>query len=157
MMLVSQHRGRVDPPRDVGRRSPIPQGGAVNPRPLPELSRRERQIMDIVYREGRATVAEVQAALPQAPGYSAVRAMLRVLEEKGHLRHRQDGPRYVYEPTLPRDRARRSALRRMLRTFFDDSPGDAVAALLDLSQKDLTDEELARLSALIQEARGKGR
>ncbi len=129
----------------------------MNPRPLPELSRRERQIMDIVYREGRATVAEVQAALPQAPGYSAVRAMLRVLEEKGHLRHRQDGPRYVYEPTLPRDRARRSALRRMLRTFFDDSPGDAVAALLDLSQKDLTDEELARLSALIREARGKGR
>ena len=129
----------------------------MNPRPLPELSRRERQIMDIVYQEGRATVAEVQAALPQAPGYSAVRAMLRVLEEKGHLRHRQDGPRYVYEPTLPRDRARRSALRRMLRTFFDDSPGDAVAALLDLSQKDLTDEELARLSALIQEARGKGR
>ncbi len=129
----------------------------MNPKPLPELSRRERQIMDIVYQEGRATVAEVQAALPQAPGYSAVRAMLRVLEEKGHLRHRQDGPRYVYEPTLPRDRARRSALRRMLRTFFDDSPGDAVAALLDLSQKDLTDEELARLSALIQEARGKGR
>jgi len=129
----------------------------VNARNLPELSRRERQIMDIVYREGRVAVADVQRLLPEAPGYSAVRAMLRVLEEKGHLRHRQQGPRYVYEATLPRDRARRSALRRMLRTFFDDSPGDAVAALLDLSGDDLTEEELARLSALIADARRKGR
>jgi BlaI family penicillinase repressor len=129
----------------------------VNAKPLPELSRRERQIMDIVYREGRATVADVQRLLPQAPGYSAVRAMLRVLEEKGHLRHRQDGPRYVYEPTLARERARRSALRRLLRTFFDDSPGDAVAALIDLSGNDLSEEELVRLSALIREARRKGR
>lgn len=129
----------------------------MNARNLPELSRRERQIMDIVYREGRVAVADVQRLLPEAPGYSAVRAMLRVLEEKGHLRHRQQGPRYVYEATLPRDRARRSALRRMLRTFFDDSPGDAVAALLDLSGDDLTEEELARLSALIADARRKGR
>jgi len=134
-----------------------PEGGVVNARNLPELSRRERQIMDIVYREGRVAVADVQRLLPEAPGYSAVRAMLRVLEEKGHLRHRQQGPRYVYEATLPRDRARRSALRRMLRTFFDDSPGDAVAALLDLSGDDLTEEELARLSALIADARRKGR
>ena len=83
------------------------------------LSRRERQIMDIVYEAGQASAADVLDRLPDPPSYSAVRAMLRVLEEKGHLRHKQDGPRYVYLPTVSRDEARRSALRRLLRTFFD--------------------------------------
>ncbi len=127
------------------------------PRDAVDLSRRERQIMDIVYQTGRATAAEVRGLLPDAPGYSAVRAMLRVLEEKGHLRHRQDGPRYVYEPTLPRDRARRSALLRLVRTFFNDDPEQAVAALLDLSAGRLDDEELAHLGRLIEDARKKGR
>lgn len=125
-------------------------------RPYRDLSRRERQIMDIIYRRGRATVAQVLEELPDPPSYSAVRAMLRVLEEKGHLEHEQEGPRYVYSPTLPRERARRSALRRLLDTFFEGSPEEAVAALLDMSA-DLTDEELERLSRLIEEARKEGR
>src|ERR671925_464450 len=94
------------------------------------LSRRERQIMDIIYARGQATAAEVTAALPDPPSYSAVRALLRILEQKGHLRHEQDGPRYVFLPTVPRDRARRSAMRHLVRTFFDGSTEDAVAALL---------------------------
>ena len=85
------------------------------------LSRRERQIMDVVYRLGRATAAEVQEGLPDPPSYSAVRALLRVLEEKGHLRHEQDGPRNVYVPTVPRDAARSSAVRALLETFFGGS------------------------------------
>lgn len=125
--------------------------------PLRDLSRRERQIMDVIYREGRATVAEVLDGLPDPPSYSAVRAMLRVLEEKGHVKHEQEGPRYVYSPTVPRDRARRSALKRMIETFFDDSPEEAVAALLDMSAAELTDEEFERLSRLIEKARKEGR
>jgi predicted transcriptional regulator len=88
--------------------------------------------MEIVFRKGSATAAEVHGEMVAAPSYSAVRALLRVLEEKGHLRHRQDGPRYVYSPTVPRDRARKSALQRMLGTFFGGSVTDAVAALLDI-------------------------
>lgn len=121
------------------------------------LSRREREIMDVIYRRGRATVADVRAALADPPSYSAVRALLRVLEEKGHLTHEQDGPRYVFLPTVSRDRARRSALRQLLATFFDDSPEQAVAALLDVSASRLTDDELDRLAALIGQARGEGR
>lgn len=120
------------------------------------LSRRERQIMDVVYRHGRATAADVLAELPEPPTYSAVRAMLRLLEEKGHVRHEQDGPRYVYLPTVTRDRARRSALRHVVRTFFDGSTEDAVAALLE-TDKRLGDDELDRLSALIDAAKKEGR
>jgi len=122
-----------------------------------ELSRRERQIMDIVYRAGRVTPRKVLEHLPDPPSYSAVRALLRILENKGHVRHVEEGRRYVYLPTLPRARASRSALRRMLRTFFDGSTEKAVAALIDLSRSDLSEAELARLSNLIAQARKEGR
>lgn len=121
------------------------------------LSRRERQIMDAVYRLGRATAAEVMENMPAPPGYSAVRAMLRLLEEKGYLKHEQDGPRYVYTPTLSRDKARQSALKQLVQTFFDDSTEATVAALLDMSRSKLSDEELERLSNLIERARKEGR
>jgi len=117
------------------------------------LSRRERQIMDVVYQRGRVTAAEVQEALPDPPSYSAVRALLRVLEEKGHLKHEQHGPRYVFLPTVPRDKARRSALRQLVQTFFEGSTAQAVAALLDAPDAKLTDEDLDRLSRLINQAR----
>lgn len=120
-----------------------------------QLSRRERQIMDIVYARGQATAAEVTATMPDPPSYSAVRALLRILEQKGHLRHQQDGPRYVFLPTVSRDRARRSALRNLVRTFFDGSPAQAAAALIDQSQ--LSDEDFQRLAALIDKARKDGR
>jgi predicted transcriptional regulator len=123
----------------------------------PQLSRRERQIMEIVYRKGSATAAEVHEEMADRPSYSAVRALLRVLEEKGHLRHRQDGPRYVFSPTVPRDRARRSALQRVVGTFFAGSVSDAVAALLDLESARLDDDELERLSTLVAEAQQKGK
>jgi len=123
----------------------------------PDLSRRERQIMDAVYARGRATAAQVEADLPDPPSYSAVRALLRVLEEKGHLRHRQDGPRYVYEPTVSRERARRSALERVVRTFFGGSTELAVAALLDPEVSQLNTEELQRLRIVIEEAQEKDR
>jgi predicted transcriptional regulator len=119
------------------------------------LSRRERQIMDIIYGRGQATAAEVTAALPDPPSYSAVRALVRILEDKGHVRHQQDGPRYVFLPTVSRDRARRSALRSLVKTFFDGSPAQAAAALID--QGDLSDEDVARLSEAIEKARKEGR
>lgn len=121
------------------------------------LSRRERQIMDAIYRLGEATAQDVLEQIADPPGYSAVRALLRILETKGHVRHRRDGPRYVYSPTVPRERARTSALRQVVRTFFDGSAGAAAAALLDLSRDDLTDDELARLEALVERARKEGR
>jgi predicted transcriptional regulator len=124
--------------------------------PQKQLSRRERQIMDIVYRLGRATAAEVLAGLPDPPSYSAIRALMRILEGKGQLRHEQEGQRYVYLPTLPLERARRSALRHLLQTYFDGSPARAVAALLDLSRSDLSEAELQRLSRMIDEARKPG-
>ena len=124
---------------------------------LSTLSRRERQIMDIIYSRGKASATEVMESLPDPPSYSAVRALLRVLEEKGHLRHKQDGQRYVYSPTVERERAKRSALRRVLQTFFDDSAEDAVAALLDISHESLSDEELKRMENLIKQARREGR
>jgi predicted transcriptional regulator len=120
------------------------------------LSRRERQIMDVIYRRGRATAAEVLADIPDPPSYSAVRAMLRLLEEKGHIRHEQDGPRYVFVPIIHRDRARRSALTHVVRTFFDGSATEAVAALLNDGAK-LSAAELDRLSAMIEQAREEGR
>lgn len=121
-----------------------------------QLSRRERQIMDVVYRRGQATAAEVLAELPEPPSYSAVRAMLRLLEEKGHVRHEQDGPRYVYLPTVNRDKARKSALKHLVRTFFDGSTEDAVAALLQ-NDAGIGDDELARLARLIDGAKKEGR
>lgn len=124
--------------------------------PHNELSRRERQIIDILYAQGRGTAAEVQAALPDPPSYSAVRAMLRILEEKGHVRHDQDGPRYVYLPTVARDNAKRSALRHMLRTFFDGSAEQAISALLDESSTRMSDAELDRLARMIDHARRSG-
>ncbi len=121
------------------------------------LSRRERQIMEVIYRRGRATAAAVLEDLPDPPSYSAVRAMLRVLEEKGHLRHEQQGPRYMFLPTVPREQARRSALQQLVQTFFDGSTEQAVAALLDQSDRALSDTELARLARLIDQARKEGR
>lgn len=122
-----------------------------------QLSRRERQIMDVIYRLGRATAAEVLENLPDAPSYSAVRALLRVLEDKGHVKHAEDGPRYVYLPTVPREKARRSALRQLVNTFFDGSAEQAVAALLDLSSDRLSPDELDRLAGVIASARKEGR
>lgn len=122
-----------------------------------ELSRRERQIMDIVYRLGEAGAAEVRGNLPDPPSYSAVRAMLRVLEEKGHLRHEERGPRYVFHATVSVESARRSALRRLLRTFFDNSLEEAVATLLDVESSNVTKEELDRLARMIDQARKEGR
>ena len=121
--------------------------------PPSRLSRRERQIMDVLYRAGRATAADVQAGIPDAPSYSAVRTMLRILEEKGHVRHESDGPRYVYIPTVARDKAKRSALKHVLNTFFDGSASQVVAALVELSPRDLGDEEIARLRQLIDNAK----
>jgi predicted transcriptional regulator len=119
--------------------------------PIP-LSRRERQIMDVLFKQGKATAAEIQAGMPDPPSYSAVRAMLRTLEEKGHIRHRADGPRYVFTPTIARDRAKRSALRHLVDTFFGGSVELAVAALLDGDARKLSAEELARLEALVRNA-----
>lgn len=123
----------------------------------PPLSRRERQIMDIAYRLGSAAAADVLAALPDPPSYSAVRAMLRILEEKGHLTHRHDGPRYVYSPVVPRAAARQSALRSLVRTFFDGSATQAAAALLDMSDSRLTPDEAEQLTRLIEKAKREGK
>jgi predicted transcriptional regulator len=125
--------------------------------PHANLSRRERQIMDVVYQLGQASAADVLGNLPDPPGYSAVRTMLRLLEEKGYLRHDQDGPRYVYVPTLSRDKARQSALKQLVQTFFDNSTEQAVAALLDMSKSKMSGGELERLSELIEKARKEGR
>ena len=121
------------------------------------LSRRERQIMDIIYEMNESTVAQVLERLPSPPSYSAVRALLRVLEEKGHLLHRKEGPRYVYTPTLPRELARQNALEHILHTFFDNSTEDVVATLLNLSEKDLSSRDYKSLLKLIEKARKEGR
>ncbi len=121
------------------------------------LSRRERQIMDIIYEMKEAAAIQVLEKLPLPPSYSAVRALLRVLENKGYLIHRQDGPRYVYRPLLSKEKARRNALRHLLKTFFDNSTEDAVAALLDISEEDLNEEDYRRLTKLIQKAQREGR
>ncbi len=121
------------------------------------LSRRERQIMDIVYEMKEASALQVLERLPSPPGYSAVRALLRVLEQKGHLAHRQDGPRYIYSALLPREKARRSALSHLMQTFFDGSTEDVVAALLDISEDSLSEDDYQRLTGLIEKARKEGR
>lgn len=121
------------------------------------LTRRERQIMDVLYRRGRATAAEVLADLSGDPNYSTVRTQLRVLEDKGHVRHEDDGLRYVYSPAVPRHTARRSALRHLVNTFFDGSAEKVVGALLGGDGSKLTDEELDRIEDLVAKARKDGR
>ena len=121
------------------------------------LSRRERQIMDILHAREQATVADVLAALPDPPGYSAVRALLRILEEKGHIRHRRDGARYVYVPRVSRKNASRSALKRVVSTFFQGSVTQTMAALLETSDTRLTEADLTKLQQIIQQARKEGR
>ena len=120
------------------------------------LSRRERQIMDALYRRGRATAAEVMEVLPGQPHYSTVRTQLRVLEEKGHVRHEEEGLRYVYMPVLARHAARKSALRHVIATFFDGSTEKAVSALLGREGGRLSDEQLDRIEELIAKARKEG-
>ena len=112
--------------------------------------------MDLLFQRGRATAADVQRELQDAPSYSAVRALLRILEEKGHVRHDADGPRYVFSPRLAPSRARRSAVRHLLDTFFNGSSGDAVVALLDDGAKTLTPDQLARIESIIDTARKRG-
>src|SRR5256886_11918114 len=125
--------------------------------PSKEFGRRERQIMDVVYRLGRATVGDVMGRLPNPPTYSAVRAMLRYLEGKAHLRHTRDAVRYVYEPTLPHAEAQRSAIQHLLRTFFRGSRAGAGAAPLPLPGEELSEGGLARPRALVGHARRRGR
>ncbi len=122
-----------------------------------QLSRRERQIMDILYRRGKASASDVREAMEDAPSYSAVRAMLRVLEDKGHVRHQAEGLRYVYVPVVAREQAKRSAVKHLMNTFFNDSPEQIVAALLDVSSTRLTREELDRMAAMIEKARKEGK
>jgi predicted transcriptional regulator len=119
----------------------------------PDLSRRERQIMDVLFARGRATGQEIQEGLADQPNYSSVRTILRVLERKGYVRHVEQGLRYVYEPTVPREAASRSALQRIIRTFFDGSAKEAVAALLDPAAFDLSEKELRELALIIDRAK----
>src|SRR6185369_7470895 len=119
------------------------------------LSRRERQIMDILHAKKNGTVAGIRAASPDAPGYSAVRALMRILEDKGHVKHREDGARYVYVPCVSGDTAGRSALKRILSTFFGGSVDHAVAALLEASDKKLSETELKKLREIVKQAEGK--
>jgi predicted transcriptional regulator len=125
--------------------------------PLLDLSRRERQIIDIVYRRGRASAAEVREDLPNPPSYSSVRTLLSILEEKGHLKHVEEGGRYIYSPTRRRNSVGRAALRRVLHTFYQGSVEKTMAALLDVSESHLSAEEMKRLAKLIEEARKEGR
>ena len=122
-----------------------------------DLSRRERQIMDLLFRVGRATAAEVMEGLPDAPSYSAVRALLRILEQKGHIRHEEEGRAYVFMPLQRRDSARQSALSHLLKTFFDNSAEQAVAALLAIKGEKMSEAELDRMSKLIEAAKMEGR
>ncbi|HTK47858.1 MAG TPA: BlaI/MecI/CopY family transcriptional regulator [Gemmatimonadaceae bacterium] len=122
-----------------------------------DLSRRERQIMDVLFRVGRATAAEVLDGLPDAPSYSAVRALLRILERKGHIRHEAEGRAYVYLPVVRRDAARQSALSHLLKTFFDDSTEQAMAALLAMKGEKMSEGELERIARMIEHARKEGR
>lgn len=122
---------------------------------LSALSRRERQIMDIIYRHGRATASQIHDELPDRPSYSTVRTLLRVLEEKEYLAHKNDGPRYVYYPCISQEKAKRSAIDQLLRTFFNNSAVNAMATLLDMSSANLSEKELKRLADLIQEAKNK--
>jgi len=121
------------------------------------LSRRERQIMDILYQRGKASASDVREAMEDAPSYSAVRAMLRVLEEKGHVRHQEEGLKYVYVPVVAREKAKRSAVKHLLDTFFAGSPEQIVAAVLDVSSSRLTREELDRMAERIEKAKREGK
>ena len=121
------------------------------------LSRRERQIMNIIYQQGCASAADVLNNLTDPPSYSAVRAKLRILEEKGHLKHRQQGPRYVFYPRVSREKAKRTAIKNILQTFFEGSTENAVATLLDVSRQDLSDDNLDRLTLMIDKAKKEGR
>ena len=121
------------------------------------LSRRERQIMDILYQRGKGSASEVREAMEAAPGYSAVRAMLRVLEEKGHVRHQAEGLKYVYVPVVARDKAKQSAVKHVMETFFNGSAEQIVAALLDGASTRLTREELDRMSEMIEQAKKEGK
>lgn len=127
------------------------------PKTTENLSRREREMMNIIFARGQATATEVLEALADPPSYSAVRATLRILEQKGHLKHQHDGTRYVYIPTLNRDKVRLSALDQLLTTFFDGSAANVVATLIEKQKGNMTDEELGRLSELIEQARKEGR
>ena len=122
-----------------------------------ELSRREREMMNIIFARGRATATEVLEGMADPPSYSAVRATLRVLEQKGHLKHQHDGTRYVYIPTVNRERVRLSALDQLLTTFFDGSAANVVATLIERQKGKMSDEELDQLSELIEQARKEGR
>lgn len=124
---------------------------------FPGLSRRERQIMDILYQRGKASANDVRDAMPDAPSYSAVRAMLRVLEEKGHIKHQEEGMKYVYAPVVAAGKAKRSAVKHVMDTFFQGSAEQIVAALLDVSSSRLTREELDRMAALIEKAKQEGK
>ena len=124
---------------------------------LNQLSRRERQIVDILYREGEAAVTDVLKAIPDAPSYSTVRALLAVLEEKGYVKHRQQGRQYFYSPTVSRSKASRTALKHVVQTFFDDSVEDVVAALMSMKSTQISAEEYDRLSRLIKARRRKGK
>jgi BlaI family transcriptional regulator, penicillinase repressor len=125
-------------------------------RALDQLGRRERQIMEIIYKRGRANAAEVLADIPDPPTYTAIRGMLRLLEGKGYLRHEQDGPRYVYSPTADPDRVSKSALKHLVKTFFDDSASSAVAAMVGVYENDLSEADLDALQLVIEKARSKG-
>jgi BlaI family penicillinase repressor len=122
---------------------------------IPQLSKRERQIMDAIYRRGRATAAEVRAEMPDAPTYTTVRGLLRILERKGHLRHEEDGTKFVYSPSLPRQAAGISILSHIVRTFFDGSAASAMAAMLGSSERSMNGTELERLSELVKKERQK--
>jgi predicted transcriptional regulator len=122
-----------------------------------DLGRRERQIMEVVYRLGRASASDIRANLPDPPSYSAVRAMLRFLEDKGHLDHEQEGMRHIYFPTVSKDDVGESTMKHVLQTFFAGSTAAAMAALLDASESAPSDEELDTLERLIQQAREQGR
>jgi BlaI family transcriptional regulator, penicillinase repressor len=123
---------------------------------IENLSRRERQIMDIIYQKGNATAMDVMDGLPDPPSYSAVRAMLRILEEKGILKHKHNGPRYVFIPRVSRERAKKSAMKNILTTFFEGSPESAMATLLDVSKSDLSEEDFDRLENMIKKAKEEG-
>lgn len=123
---------------------------------LQNLSKRERQIMDILYRKEKTTASEVQAQLPDPPSYSAVRSALRILEEKGYISHAYDGPRYVFSPTISREQAEQSAIKRLLHTFFNDSVEQAVSAMLKNADLKISDEEFNRIAQLIRQARKRG-
>jgi len=124
---------------------------------ITHLSRRERQIMDIIYQQGEATVAEVRKLLPDPPSYSSVRALLSVLEKKGYLKHKEQGRRYIYYPTVALDRVKRSALKHLMETFFDDSAERVMAALLNIRGVKLSEKELERMARLIEEAKKEGK